>query len=188
MVVGSGEQRCAAHVAGFADVDRVAEFAPACFPDCERSLGALGDEPPLLLRQRGVEVKHERVGVAAKFSDDERDTLGHQASNEGNITREAIQLRDHYAAFSGLRGSQCGGEVRASVESVGTLACFGFNVLSDDAELFGFSETANIRALRLDPKSRALLLPSRDTVVGNSAFHTKGIPPFALCMNATSEQ
>src|SRR5204863_5509271 len=42
------------------------------------------------------------------------------------------------------------------------------------------------RALRFDPQPRALLLP-RDTKVGDSAVHTKCIPPFALCMNAQSE-
>ena len=42
-----------------------------------------------------------------------------------------------------------------------------------------------VGSLRLDPEARALLLPCGDTVVGNSAFHTKGIPPFAVCMNRT---
>src|SRR5215208_3629092 len=69
---------------------------------------------------------------------------------------------------------------------VGALARFGFNVLADQCETFSFGEALNRGALRLDPEPGALLLPSRDTVVGNSAAHTKCIPPFALSMNAQS--
>jgi hypothetical protein len=70
----------------------------------------------------------------------------------------------------------------------GALARFDFNVLSDDGDLLGFGETGDGRALRLDPEPRALLLPCGDTVVGNSAIHTKSIPPFALCMEPLSKQ
>jgi hypothetical protein len=42
--------------------------------------------------------------------------------------------------------------------------------------------------LGLNSKARALLLLCGDTIVGNSRFHTNGIPPFAVLMNAQSEQ
>src|SRR5688500_3621566 len=39
-------------------VARVAELRPLPFPRSERSFGALRDEPPLLLRECGIEVEH----------------------------------------------------------------------------------------------------------------------------------
>jgi hypothetical protein len=76
------------------------------------------------------------------------------------------------------------------VKDVGfhALAGLGLNELGDDVDLLGFGEAGNRGALGLDSETRAMLLPGRDTIVGNSAFHTKGIPPFALWMNAQSEQ
>ena len=163
-------------------------FAAARLPDRQCGLGALRDQPPFLLGQRGVEVQHERVGVAAEFGDDERHALRHQAGDERDIAGEAVQLRDQDAAFRGLGGGQRGCELRPAIERVRALAGFGLDVLGDDRDVLGFGEAGDRRALRLDPEPRALLLPSRDTKVGNSAVHTKCIPPFALCMNPLSEQ
>jgi len=53
-------------VAGLADVDRVAELAPARLPDRQRGLRPLRDQPPFL-SQCGVEVQHKRIGVPAEF-------------------------------------------------------------------------------------------------------------------------
>src|SRR3954452_15998760 len=78
--------------------------------------------------------------------------------------------------------------MRAAIERVGALAGLRFDELGDDREALGFGEPGDRRALRLDTEPRALLLPSSDTIIGNGFFHTKGIPPFALCMNAQSEQ
>src|SRR4051812_40960834 len=47
--------------------------------DAERCLGARRYQPSLLLRQRGVEVQHERISIRAKLGHNERNTLGHQA-------------------------------------------------------------------------------------------------------------
>jgi hypothetical protein len=76
----------------------------------------------------------------------------------------------------------------ASAEGVGALAGLRLHVLGDDGELFSFGEPPDRGPLRLNPEARALLLPCGDTIIGNSAIHTKCIPPFALCMNAQSEQ
>jgi hypothetical protein len=38
--------------------------------------------------------------------------------------------------------------------------------------------------LRLNSQAGAVLLLCGDTVIGNSAFHTNCIPPFAVCMSA----
>jgi hypothetical protein len=91
----------------------------------------------------------------------------------------------HFAALAQARG---GRELWPPVDRVGALAGLGLDELGDDRDAFGLGEAGDGRALRLDPEPRALLLLCGDTVVGNSAIHTKGIPPFALCMEPLSEQ
>ena len=62
------------------------------------------------------------------------------------------------------------------------------DVFGNDLGALGVSEPLDGGPLCLDPEPGALLLPCGDTIVGNGAFHTKGIPPFALWMNPLSEQ
>ena len=90
--------------------------------------------------------------------------------------------------MSGPAPAAAGRELRSAVESIGTLAGLGLHELDDEGEMLGFGEPLDGGALRLDPEPRALLLPCGDTIVGNSAIHTEGIPPFAPWMNAQSEQ
>jgi hypothetical protein len=78
--------------------------------------------------------------------------------------------------------------LRPAIERIRAFARLGLDVLGDDLEVLGFGEAGDRRALCLDPEARALLLPCGDTIVGNSAIRTKGIPPFALWMNPLSEQ
>jgi hypothetical protein len=47
---------------------------------------------------------------------------------------------------------------------------------------FGVRKARDGCTLRFAAETRAMLLPSGDTIVGNSGFHTNCIPPFALCM------
>ena len=100
-------------------------------------------------------------------------------------SRSSLDTRTQH--LRGLGRSQRGGELGPPVERVGALAGFGLDELGDDGEVLGFGEPLDGGALRLDPETRALLLPCRDTIVGNSAIHTKGIPPFALCMDMRSK-
>ena len=39
--------------------------------------GPLRDQPPILLRERCLEVQHERIGIAAQLGDDEGYSLRH---------------------------------------------------------------------------------------------------------------
>jgi len=172
----------------FPDVRGIPQLRAARLPDCEGHLRAFGDQPPLLLGERRIEVQHERVGVAPQFGDDERHPLRHQAGDERHVAREAVELGDQDGAFGLARGGQRRGELGAAIKRVGALAGLDFGELRNDGEVLGFGEPLDGGALRLDPEARALLLPCGDTIVGNSAFHTKGIPPFALCMNPLSEQ
>src|SRR5215213_6259992 len=83
----------------------------------------------------------------------------------------------HLALLAAARAAaSCGRRSSASAP----LPVSALDVLGDDLDILGFGEPGDRRALRLDPEPRALLLPSRDTIIGNSAIHTKCIPPFAL--------
>ena len=86
--------------------------------------------------------------------------------------------------MSGPAPAAAGRELRAPIERVGALAGLGLDGLRDDGEALGLNEPFDGGALGLDPEPTALLLPCGDTIVGNGAIHTKGIPPFALCMKS----
>src|SRR5262245_52782694 len=89
-------------------------------------------------------------------------------------------ITGHLAALASAR--------RPAVECIGAFARFRFHVFSQEPDLLGFGKSRDRGALRFDAQARAVLLLCGDTIVGNSAFHTNCIPPFALCMNSISEQ
>src|SRR6267142_2514272 len=96
----------------------------------QRIFSSLGYQPPFLFRQGSVQVQHERVRIPAEFSHDKRHPLSHQA--KGNVTGKPIELRNDYAAFRTLGGCQGSGQLRASVERIGSFAAFEFNELTAD--------------------------------------------------------
>ena len=132
-------------------------LAPSAFFAASAASGALRDQPPLLLGQRGVEVQHERIGIAAQFGDDERHALGHQAGDERDIARQAVELGNQHAAFGAAGCSQRGGKLRPAVERVGAFAGFGLDVFADDREALGFGKPGDGGPLGFDPEARALL-------------------------------
>jgi len=76
-------------------VGPVAQFDPlGGLLDSQRHAGAFGDQAPLFLGERGIEVEHERVGICAELGDDEGDAAGHEVRNEGHTPRQTIQLCD----------------------------------------------------------------------------------------------
>src|ERR1051325_9516840 len=77
-------------------------------------------------------MQHERVGVSAKLSNDERHTLGHQACNKGDIMRKAIQFGYQDRAFGVLSCSERGCKLRPSVKGIGPLPRFDLDVFGDD--------------------------------------------------------
>lgn len=90
---------CAAQTSGVCPVVRIAESGASCLLGGERGLGALGDQPPFLLRQHGIEMQHERIGIPAEFGDDEGHSLRHQARDECHFAREPVQFGHGHAAF-----------------------------------------------------------------------------------------
>jgi hypothetical protein len=51
-MIGGLDQGRSGRLARFSDVRRITQLRAARFPDRKSRLGALGNEPPLLLRQR----------------------------------------------------------------------------------------------------------------------------------------
>src|SRR4051812_38743232 len=118
-----------------------------------------GNQPPFLLSERRIEVEHEGIGVAAEFSDNERHPLCHQPCHKCHITRQAVRLRDQDATLPCFCGSKRGCQLWPAIERIRAFAGLGLHEFSDDGELFGFGEALDRCALRLDPETRALLLP-----------------------------
>ena len=123
MIACRFDQGRATNFAGNPNVCRIAELAAIGLADRERCFRPLGNQTPLLLGERGVEMQHERVRIAPEFGNDERDPLRHESSNECNVARETIQLRKQDAAFGGFRGGEGGRERWAAINSVGA-PCF----------------------------------------------------------------
>ena len=126
--------------------------------------------------------------VTAEFGDDERHALRHQPRHERNIAGKPVEFGHHDAALGGAGSRQCSGKLRSPVEGVGTLAAFRLNELGDDCEPLGFGEAGDGGALCFDSKARAVLPVRGNSQIGNRLAHTNRIPPFAVCMNAQSEQ
>ena len=62
-------------------------------------------EAPFLLLPAPRRDAHERVGIGPEFRDDEWHALGHQAGNERDVAREAIELGNEHRTF---RLARCG--------------------------------------------------------------------------------
>jgi hypothetical protein len=126
-------------------------------PGGEGGLGSFRDHTPLLLGQSGIEVQHERIGISTEFGHNERDALDHQASNEGNIARESVELRHNDRALE-LSGKGEGGcQLWASIKSIRVRSGFDLGELLDDHNVLGFSEAGNGSALGLNAKARSTL-------------------------------
>jgi hypothetical protein len=117
-----------------------------------------------------------------------KDALRHQAGDEGHIPRQSIKLGNEYAALRGTGGSQSRGKLRPAVQRIATFAGFHLNVFAQERHALGLGKPDDGGALSFDAEPRLPLLPGRNPEVGNRAFHTNRIPPFAVCMNAQSEQ
>jgi hypothetical protein len=109
------------------------------FPN-QRGFGPLRDQSALLLGERGVKVEHERIGISAKLGYDERHALGHQPGNKCHVAREAIEFGHEDRTLFFARCAQRRGELRPSVESIGSLTGLDF---SDSPAIVMPSASAN---------------------------------------------
>ena len=80
-------------------------FTPRALAAASAALVRSPDLGALLLGDGRVNVEHERVGVR-DLGHDERNALRHQAGDEGNITRPAVELGPDNRALVGSRAAQ----------------------------------------------------------------------------------
>ncbi len=124
---------------GLLQIRPVAEPGPLRLAGGQGRAGTLADQSALLLGQRGVEVQHEGVSIRAEFGHDEGHTLRHQAGDEGDVTREAIELGNEHRAFCAPRGSEGFCKLRSAVQCIRPLAGLHLDELSDDRDLFSLA-------------------------------------------------
>jgi hypothetical protein len=120
--------------------------------------GPIGNQVALFLGQSGIDVQHERIGVGAKFRNDERDPLGHQTTDESHVAGQAAELGYHNRRLGLPGGSQGGGKLGAPFDGVGTLAGFHFDVFANDLASLGSGEAGNRFALGFDAQAGLALL------------------------------
>jgi hypothetical protein len=85
-------------------------------------------------------VQHERIGVGPKIGNDERNFVRHEAADETHVAGQAIQLCDKNRAFELPGLGECGGELRATIQRVRSLAGFHIDELGGDLEILGGGE------------------------------------------------
>jgi hypothetical protein len=85
-----------------------------------------------------------------EFGDDEWHALRHQARNERDVAREAVQLGNNDWALAGAPCGQRCRELRAPVERICTLASFDLDELGGEFEPLSFGEALNGSPLGLD--------------------------------------
>lgn len=74
--------------------------------------------PPLLLRQGGIDVQHERVAVCSKFGNDEWHPLSHEAADEGHVVGQAAEFRHHHRNLCLPRRPQGSAERGSAIERI----------------------------------------------------------------------
>lgn len=109
--------------------------------------------------------------ASAKFGDDKRDALDHQAGNEGNIARQAVKLRHNDWAFDLPGKGEGSGQLRTSIKCIRALSGFDLGELLEDDHSLGLGKAGDRGALGLDAQARASLPLCGDSIVGDRARH-----------------
>src|SRR5437764_13753741 len=109
---------------GVGRVPRIAELGTLHLLAGERLAGPLRDELALLLGEAGVKVQDERIDVGAELRDHERHPVGHEAADEVHVSAQPVELRDNDRALAASSRGAGAGELRTTIQGVGTLARF----------------------------------------------------------------
>ena len=94
-------------------------------------------------------MQRERIDITAERADDEGNALAHEASDEGDIAAEPVELGDCNFTFRLLGGLERGLELRAAIERVGTLAGLDLGEFGCYLEALGLGERLDSSALAL---------------------------------------
>ena len=117
------------------------------------TLVAYHSAPLLLFRERGVEVQDEGINVRTQFRDDECNTMLHQAGNEVNIAREAIEFRDRNGTTRRPRLRQRRSQLRSTIERIASLARLDLDEFRRDIVTGLLGEMGERFALRINAET-----------------------------------
>ena len=112
--------------------DRAAELHAPRLRCLQGSLRAGTDQGALLLRQGGVDVQHERVGVDAQLGDDERHALDHQAADEVHVAPQAVELGDDHRGLELAGVPERRGQLRPTIQRIVALSGLDLGVAGGD--------------------------------------------------------
>jgi hypothetical protein len=101
-------------------------------------------------------MQHEWIGVPSQLSNNEGDTLGHQARDKAYIARKPIEFCNNYAAFRNLGGCQGSCKLGPPVERVGPLAGFKLDELCTDRQCRVGRKLPDCGALRFNAEPGTL--------------------------------
>ena len=146
---------------------RVAEAHAARLSGLQGGPGAIRDQPALLLGDGGVDVQHERIGVRPELRDDERHTPGHQASDEGDVAAQPVELGDDHRAAVALCLLDRRSQLRPALDGVVTLAGLGLGEGRSDTVTLELAEAGDRLLLSLEAEARTLLAGSGYADVGD---------------------
>ena len=114
----------------------------------ERGTGPRRDHMTLLLGERRIDVKHERVSIGSKLGYDERHPLRHQPRNEGHVPRQAIELRHDHGSLVPASLLERLSQLWTAIEGISPLSGLDLDMLGDDLEAIGLGEARDRLALR----------------------------------------
>ena len=95
-------------------------------------------------------MEHERVGIGTELGDNEGNALNHQAGDEGDIAREAVELGHDDRAFRQASRGEGRSQLRPTIESVRALAGLDLGKLVQDYYTLGFGEAGDCGSLGFD--------------------------------------
>ena len=94
-----------------------------------------------------------------------------KAGDEGDITREPIELGNKHRAFRLPRRGQRCGKLGPSIERIGAFAGFDLGELREERDAFALRKSRDCRSLSLQAETRSTLALSGDSIVSDGTFH-----------------
>src|SRR5262245_48616769 len=101
-----------------------AEPHAACLSSFHGGFRASADPSAHLLRQVGVEMKHEWVVIATQLRDNKRHPLDNQPADEINIAAKSVELRHDDWDFELAGVGECCGELWPTIQRIMALSRF----------------------------------------------------------------
>lgn len=145
-------QRLTGLLPGIVDM-RITQNDPTRLSLLEGLTGAGRDHFPLLFSKGGIDMEHEGIDPQPQFSDDEGHTLGHQAADEMDVSRQSIQLADQNGRLMLPRHRHRSQQSGPTIHRIAALACLDFDFLPNDRDIIVVGEFVGARSLGFEAKA-----------------------------------